>query len=44
MSTLLVCLAVWLGLNVAFVALRLYVTSDRKSQSETFPVGHTLFN
>ena len=32
MSTLLICLAIWLGLNVAFVALRLYVTSDRKPQ------------
>ncbi len=33
---LLVCLAVWLSLNVAFVALRLYVTSDRRSPSEAF--------
>jgi hypothetical protein len=29
---LLVCLAVWLSLNVALVALRLYVTSDRRSR------------
>ena len=33
MSTLLIVLFIWLGLNVAFVALRLYVTSDRKVTS-----------
>jgi hypothetical protein len=27
-------LAVWIGLNAAFVALRLYVTSDRTSRAK----------
>jgi hypothetical protein len=29
-TTALVIFAVWVGLNAAFVALRLYVTSDRR--------------
>jgi hypothetical protein len=31
-SLALAILAIWIGLNAAFVAMRLYVTSDRKQR------------
>jgi hypothetical protein len=34
MSTLLIVLFIWIGLNTAFVALRLYVTSDRRTSPD----------
>jgi hypothetical protein len=36
--TIIILLAAWLGLNVAFVALRIYVT--RRSRDETEAVGY----
>jgi hypothetical protein len=38
--TIIILLAAWLGLNVAFVALRIYVTSNRRSGDETEAVGY----
>jgi hypothetical protein len=44
-STIIVSLAAWLGLNVAFVAMRFYVTADRRSRTEPDVVGYpTLVN
>jgi hypothetical protein len=39
MSTVLVVLALWLSVNVAFVALRLYVTSESTSRSKPYFFG-----
>jgi hypothetical protein len=33
--TIIILLAAWLGLNVAFVAVRIYVTSDRRRRNES---------
>jgi hypothetical protein len=38
--TIIILLAAWLGLNVAFVALRIYVTSNRRSRDETEAAGY----
>jgi hypothetical protein len=44
-TTIIVLLAAWLGLNVAFVAMRFYVTADHRSRTEPDVVGHpTLVN
>jgi len=44
-TTIIVLLAAWLGLNVAFVAMRFYVTSERRSSAESDIVGYpTLLN
>ena len=34
LSTILILLATWLGLNAAFVAIRFYITADQKSHAE----------
>jgi hypothetical protein len=36
-TTAVVIFAVWVGLNAAFVALRLYVTSDRRRPPRPLP-------
>ena len=33
-STIIIVLAAWLGLNAAFVAIRIYLTADRTSRAE----------
>jgi hypothetical protein len=33
-STIAILLSAWLGLNAAFVALRLYITADRASNAK----------
>ena len=33
MSTIIVLMASWLGLNVAFVAIRLFLTSDHRTHA-----------
>lgn len=38
--TIAILLVAWLGLNAAFVALRLYVTADRLSYAEHDFVGY----
>lgn len=34
LSTVLIVLAIWLGLNTAFAAIRFYVTADRPAHAE----------
>jgi hypothetical protein len=34
LSTIMIALAAWLGLNAAFVAIRFYLTADRTSHAE----------
>lgn len=44
-TTIILLLAAWLGLNVAFVAMRFYVTADRRSRAEPDIAGYpTLLN
>ena len=39
MTTFLIIMAIWLGLNIAFVAIRLYVSADREAvQSRSFAI------
>jgi hypothetical protein len=38
--TIMIALAAWLGLNAAFVAIRLYLTADRASHAEHEFVGY----
>ena len=38
--TIAIILAVWLGLNVAFVAIRLYVTADPTSHAKRNTIRH----
>jgi len=39
-TTIIVLLAAWLGLNVAFVAMRFYVTADRGSRAKPDIIGY----
>ena len=39
-STIAILLALWLGSNAVFVALRLYVTADRAPHAERDFVGY----
>jgi hypothetical protein len=39
-STIIVLLASWLGLNVAFVAIRLFLTSDHRMHAVDNLVRH----
>jgi hypothetical protein len=34
LSTIVIVLAIWLGLNAAFVAMRLYITAERSAHAE----------
>ncbi len=34
LSTIMIVLAIWLGLNAAFVAIRLYITADQAAHAE----------
>jgi hypothetical protein len=44
-TIIIVLLTTWLGLNVAFVAMRFYVTSGRRSPTEPDVIGYpTLLN
>jgi hypothetical protein len=43
MSTIVILLALWLGLNVAFVAIRLYLTSDHRTHAEDNLVRYPRF-
>jgi hypothetical protein len=40
-STTIILLAVWLGLNGAFVAIRFYVTVAHRSDAESDIIGYT---
>lgn len=39
-TTITVLLAAWLGLNVAFVAMRFYVTADRGPSAKPDIIGY----
>jgi hypothetical protein len=44
-TTIILLLAAWLGLNVAFVAMRFYATAGNRSGAEPDIVGYpTLLN
>ena len=34
LSTIMIVLAIWLGLNAAFVAIRFYITADQAAHGE----------
>jgi hypothetical protein len=34
LSTIMIVLAIWLGLNAAFVAIRIYITADQAARAE----------
>jgi len=41
-STIIALLAAWLGLNVAFVAIRFYVTADKSPRVAQKVVGYPM--
>ena len=45
MTSIIVLLTIWLGLNVAFFAMRFYATSERRSPTRPDVIGYpTLVN
>ena len=40
LPTIIILLAAWLGLNVAFVALRMYVTADHRPRGTADVMGY----